>query len=67
MIYYTLWHGNGQHKKAFTARLNMVYFLLSTYRKDRITMAFDGIVVADLVHEFRNELIGGRIAKIARP
>ena len=67
MIYYTLWHGNGQHKKAFTARLNMVYFLLSTYRKDRITMAFDGIVVADLVHEFRNELIGGRIAKIAQP
>ena len=30
-------------------------------------MAFDGIVVADLVHEFRNELIGGRIAKIAQP
>ena len=30
-------------------------------------MAFDGIVVANLVHEFRNELIGGRIAKIAQP
>lgn len=30
-------------------------------------MAFDGIVVADLVHEFRIELIGGRIAKIAQP
>ena len=30
-------------------------------------MAFDGIVVADLVHEFRNELIGGRIARIAQP
>ena len=30
-------------------------------------MAFDGIVVAGLVHEFRNELIGGRIAKIAQP
>ncbi len=30
-------------------------------------MAFDGIVVADLVHEFRNQLIGGRIAKIAQP
>ena len=30
-------------------------------------MAFDGIVVADLVHEFRNELIGGRIARITQP
>ena len=30
-------------------------------------MAFDGIVVAGLVHEFRHELIGGRIAKIAQP
>ena len=30
-------------------------------------MAFDGIVVADLVHEFRRELINGRIAKIAQP
>ena len=30
-------------------------------------MAFDGIVVADLVHELRGELLGGRIAKIAQP
>ena len=30
-------------------------------------MAFDGIVVADLVHEFRKELINGRIAKIIQP
>ncbi len=30
-------------------------------------MAFDGIVVADLVHELREELLGGRIAKIAQP
>ena len=30
-------------------------------------MAFDGIVVADLVHEFRRELMNGRIAKIAQP
>ena len=30
-------------------------------------MAFDGIVVADLVHEFRKELLNGRIAKIAQP
>lgn len=30
-------------------------------------MAFDGIVVAELVHEFRKELLNGRIAKIAQP
>lgn len=30
-------------------------------------MAFDGIVVANLVHEFRNELLNGRITKIAQP
>lgn len=30
-------------------------------------MAFDGIVVASLVHELRKELINGRIAKIAQP
>lgn len=30
-------------------------------------MAFDGIVVANLVHELKTELTGGRIAKIAQP
>ncbi len=30
-------------------------------------MAFDGIVVADLVHELRKQLLNGRIAKIAQP
>lgn len=30
-------------------------------------MAFDGIVVANLVHELREQLINGRIAKIAQP
>lgn len=30
-------------------------------------MAFDGIVVANLVHELRTELLNGRIAKIAQP
>lgn len=30
-------------------------------------MAFDGIVVADLVHEFNKELKNGRISKIAQP
>ena len=30
-------------------------------------MAFDGIVVADLVHELKEQLTGGRIAKIAQP
>ena len=30
-------------------------------------MAFDGIVVANLVHEVKQELINGRIAKIAQP
>ena len=37
------------------------------FRKDTVIMAFDGIVVADLVHEFRKELLNGRIAKIAQP
>ncbi len=30
-------------------------------------MAFDGIVVADLVREFRKELLNGRIARISQP
>ena len=30
-------------------------------------MAFDGIVVANLVHDLKNELLNGRIAKIAQP
>lgn len=30
-------------------------------------MAFDGIVIADLVHEFKEALLGGKIAKIAQP
>ena len=30
-------------------------------------MAFDGIVVANLVHELKSELLNGRIAKIAQP
>lgn len=30
-------------------------------------MAFDGIVIANLVHELKNCLIGGRINKIAQP
>ena len=30
-------------------------------------MAFDGIVVANLVHELRGQLMNGRIAKIAQP
>ena len=30
-------------------------------------MAFDGIVVANLVHELQTQLLNGRIAKIAQP
>ena len=30
-------------------------------------MAFDGIVVANLVHELKEQLKDGRIAKIAQP
>ena len=30
-------------------------------------MAFDGIVVANLVHELREHLLNGRIARIAQP
>ena len=29
-------------------------------------MAFDGIVVANLVHELKEQLLNGRIAKIAK-
>ena len=29
-------------------------------------MAFDGIVVANLVHELKEQLLNGRIAKIAQ-
>lgn len=30
-------------------------------------MAFDGIVIANLVHEFNEKLTGGKVAKIAQP
>ncbi len=30
-------------------------------------MAFDGIVIADLVQDMKTELEGGRITKIAQP
>ena len=30
-------------------------------------MAFDGIVIASLVHEFSRTIAGGKIAKIAQP
>lgn len=30
-------------------------------------MAFDGIVIASLVHEFNQTIAGGKIAKIAQP
>ena len=30
-------------------------------------MAFDGIVIANLVHDFKSAIEGGRIAKIAQP
>ena len=30
-------------------------------------MAFDGIVVANLVHELRGQLLNGRITRIAQP
>lgn len=30
-------------------------------------MAFDGIVIASLVHEFNQTIVGGKIAKIAQP
>ena len=30
-------------------------------------MAFDGITIASLVHEFKDTLEGGRISKIAQP
>ena len=30
-------------------------------------MAFDGIVIASLVHEFNRTIAGGKIAKIAQP
>ncbi len=30
-------------------------------------MAFDGVAIANIVHELKNELIGGRLYKIAQP
>ena len=30
-------------------------------------MAFDGITIANLVHELKNTIEGGRISKIAQP
>ncbi len=30
-------------------------------------MAFDGITIANLVHEMRNTLLDGRINKLAQP
>ena len=36
-------------------------------KKGTITMAFDGITVAAIVHELKENLSGGRIAKIAQP
>lgn len=30
-------------------------------------MAFDGIVVAELVHELKEELLNGRISRIIQP
>jgi len=42
------------------------FFTLQTESEEYI-MAFDGIVVANLVHELKEHLLNGRIAKIAQP
>lgn len=41
--------------------------LNETNQKKGFFMAFDGIVVANLVHELKEQLLNGRIAKIAQP
>jgi hypothetical protein len=59
----------------------MIYFLIYSCSKEKcfiisllnnskygeFIMAFDGIVVAGLVHELKQKLTDGRIAKIAQP
>ncbi len=40
---------------------------MKQYEREEYIMAFDGIVVANLVHELQEQLINGRIAKIAQP
>lgn len=47
--------------------VNKTRALNSTYKKGMVSMALDGIVIANVVDELRNELLGGRINKIAQP
>jgi predicted ribosome quality control (RQC) complex YloA/Tae2 family protein len=37
------------------------------FKSKEISMAFDGVVIANLIHELRSTLLGGRIKKIAQP
>lgn len=53
----------GQDSK--TNFLDLINYTLK--ESEEYNMAFDGIVVANLVHELREQLINGRIAKIAQP
>ena len=41
--------------------------IYTSKESEEYNMAFDGIVVANLVHELQEQLINGRIAKIAQP
>lgn len=67
--------------RSFFILLFMIYFLIYSCSKEKcfiisllnnskygeFIMAFDGIVVAGLVHELKQKLTDGRIAKIAQP
>ncbi len=53
-------------QKEYVSMNHSDFFTLQTESEEYI-MAFDGIVVANLVHELNVHLLNGRIAKIAQP
>ena len=50
----------------YNSRVIFAHFHIMKCRKEKL-MAFDGITVAGLVHELKEQLLNGRIAKIAQP
>ena len=54
-------------KPLFAPHMSMYTSFKCLKESEDIIMAFDGIVVANLAHELRRELLNGRIAKIAQP
>lgn len=48
-------------------RAILVPEILFIFRKDTTAMAFDGITIANIIHELKENLLDGRINKIAQP